>query len=361
MTDITRVINEYYDYNPAVHIGPFNEPADLQNYYWPVGSKFKDFNATVKELLSLNIDDQRKRLAESRHDYEKHGEYINRGLSQIYDYFYGYEGAPLYNRTDDDLEIKLQQIKILLERELMNWLPLPDFPKGMEQMEAAKYINHLLETNSGWLHELYKFIEESASKKAVMHFLLTETVRTEVVDDETALMLVGTQGPIKQATVSNCWDECGNGVFENFHTWWLRMMLEELDAWKYFEEYRENDMPWFAMISSNAYNMCLTRPGYKYAAYGDFIVGESWVPPHFARILKAMKRVGLDNKNLTIYFEKHADIDPHHTKQLLDGFAYQKPALVGAEVDNVVLGSYIMITAATCQYERMLPYLASMV
>lgn len=360
MDTTVRIIEEYYEYNPTVEIGPYREIPDLQNYYWPVGSKFKGFNKTVRELMGLDLNAQRELLSESSRDNERHGKYINEGLSQIYDYIYGYESAPLYNSTDDDVEIKLQQIKILLERELMDWLALPEFPAGMEQMEAANYINHLLETNSGWLHELYRFIEDGASKKAVMNFLLTETVRTEVVDDETALMLVGTQGPIKQATVSNCWDECGRGVFEEFHTWWLRMLLEETGAWEYFEDYRENDMPWFAMISSNAYNMCLTRPGYKYAAYGDFIVGESWVPPHFSRILKGMRRVGLDHPNITIYFEKHADLDPHHTKQLLDGFAYQTPKLVGAEVDNMVMGSNIMIAAATCQYERMLPYLASL-
>lgn len=360
MDNATRISEEYYEYNPAVEIGPYRDTPDLQNYYWPVGTKFKEFNDTIKEMMNLDLAAQRDLLAESRKDREKHGAYINKGLTQIYDYLYGYECAPLYNTTDDDVEIKLLQIKILLERELMDWLPLQDFPKGMKQMEAAKYINHLLETNSGWLHEIYQFIEERASKKAVLHFLLTETVRTEVVDDETALMLVGTQGALKQATVSNCWDECGRGVFEEFHTWWLRMMLEQTDSWEYFENFRENEMPWFAMISSNAYNMCLTRPGYKYAAYGDFIVGESWVPPHFSRILKGMKRVGYDHPDATIYFEKHAKLDPHHTKQLLDGFAFQAPELTGTEVDNMVLGSHIMIAAATSQYERMQTYLETL-
>lgn len=345
----------------ATVIGQLNqEIPKLQKYGWPVVKKFEKLNQFLQEFLSLDIDAQRQLLADSREDAEEHGKYVNEYLGQIYAYVYGYPNSPCYVTTNDDLEIKLQQAKILLERELMNWLKLSHVPQGLDQLEAAQYLNDVIVNNTGLYHELYDYIATKASKTAVLTFLFTETVRTEVVDDEVSFMTIGLQGPLKRSSISNCWDECGRGDFTEFHTYWLRMLLEQTQTWKQFLNYRETAMPWFAGLTSNAFNMLLTRPGYNLAAYGNFIIGESWVLPHFSRILDGMKRVGLDHEDTTIYFEKHVKIDPYHTKDLLDGFAYQEPKLTQAEVDQVLLGSQVMIAAATAQYDRMLPYLSSL-
>lgn len=341
-------------------VGPYQKLPELHQYDWPVSHKFSEFNSFIKELLSLDLDAQRNHLLLSGQNSEKHGQDINEALGQIYDYVYGYKNSPCYMITNDDLEIKLQQIKILLERELIEWLKIPSFPQGLDQLEAGEYLNQLIENNTGLYHKLYDYIATKASKKAVLTFLHTETVRTEVVDDEVCFMTIGLQGPLKKSSISNCWDECGNGDFTKFHTYWLRMLLEKTQTWEYFANYREQEMPWFAKLTSNSYNVLLTRPGYKYAGYGDFIMGESWVPPHFASILEGMKRVGFDHEDETIYFEKHVKIDPFHTKELIDGLAYQEPKLTPDEVNQFLFGAHVMIAAATAQYDRMLPYLSSL-
>jgi hypothetical protein len=340
-------------------IGPLSqEIPKLQSYEWPIAKKFEEFNESLNEFLGLDLDARHHRLAELRKDSEEHGKYINECLGQIYAYVYGYPNGPCYLTTDDDLEIKLQQAKILLERELMNWLELPPIPQKLGQFEAAQYLSEVIDNNTGVHHELFDYIATKASKVAILTFLFTETIRTEVVDDEVSFMTIGMQGPLKRSSASNLWDECGRGKLRDFHTYWLRMLLEETNTWEQFVNYRET-MPWFVELTSNAFNMLLTRPGQKFAAYGFFILGESWVQPHFSKILDGMKRVGFDHEDDTIYFEKHANIDPYHTKELLDGFAYQKPQLTQAEVDQVLLGAQVMLTAATAQYNRMLPYLAS--
>lgn len=339
---------------------PSVEVPSLQSYEWPIGKRFEKFSESLEGFLQLDQDDQRQRLSESRDDPEEHGRFINECLSQIYAYAYGYSNGACYLSTDDDLEIKLQLAKILLERELIKWLDLPSVPKGLNQFEAAQYLADLINQNTGVFHEFYDFIATKASKKAVLTFLFTETVRTEVVDDEVSLMTVGLQGPLKRASSSNLWDECGRGKFTDFHTYWLRMLLDQLQAWEQFLHYREEEMPWFAMVTSNAFNILLTRPGYKYAAYGHFVVGESWVPPHFLRILEAMKRVGFCHPDELIYFEKHVAIDTYHTQDLLDGIAHQKPELTQEEVNQVLLGAHEMIAASTAQYSHMLAYLSSL-
>lgn len=336
------------------------EVPSLQSYDWPVVKRFEKFSESLEEFLLLDQNAQRQRLAESRKDSEEHGRFINECLSQIYVYAYGYPNGACYLTTDDELEIKLQQAKILLERELIQWLDLPSIPQGLNQFEAAQYLADFINQNTGVFHELYDFVATKASKKAILTFLFTETVRTEVVDDEVSFMTVGLQGPLKRTSSSNLWDECGRGKFSEFHTYWLRMLLERLQAWGQFRRYREEEMPWFAILISNAFNVLLTRPGYKYAAYGHFVVGESWVPPHFLRILEGMKRVGFCHPDEVIYFEKHVDIDTYHTQDLLDGIAHQKPELTQEEVDQILLGAHEMVAASTVQYKRMLSYLSSL-
>jgi hypothetical protein len=51
-----------------------------------------------------------------------------------------------------------------------------------------------------------------------LKFLLLETIRNEVVDDEVAMMIPSLQHSMKQVMSSNLWDECGNGNIDNFHT-----------------------------------------------------------------------------------------------------------------------------------------------
>ncbi|VVM20018.1 hypothetical protein BSPWISOXPB_5494 [uncultured Gammaproteobacteria bacterium] len=50
------------------------------------------------------------------------------------------------------------------------------------------------------------------TKNEWVEFLLLETIRNEVVDDEVAMMIPGLQHSMKQVMSSNLWDECGNGI-----------------------------------------------------------------------------------------------------------------------------------------------------
>lgn len=337
------------------------ESSNLQDRNWPPVNKFQGFSDSIKDFLNLETTQQFKILAETRDNTEEHGEFIHETLGLVYAYVLGYEDSPCYITTDEELEIKLQQLKIVLEKELINyWLTTPPIPKQLDQVEAVNYLNQRIIDNSGAYHELFDYIATKASKTSILIFLQNEVIRNEVVDDEVALLVKGLQGLQKKVVASNLWDECGRGKLNDFHTYWLRMLLEELDGWNQLYDYRKLTSPWYAKITSNTFNMLLTRPGYKYMAYGAFLIFESWVHPHFERIIAGLKRVGIARENLSIYFTSHLSIDKYHTKELLAGVADQKPRLNQAEVDQILLGAHLAIAAGTAQYERMLPYLSSL-
>jgi len=337
------------------------ESPELQEQCWPPVQKFAGFNQSFKEFISLALNDQRQLLDSVRQNTEEHEKLVQEYLGEIYSYLLGYEDSPCYLMADDQLEIELQQSKILLERELMNYLlnSSSTLKQELNQAEAAEYLSKKILDNSGTHHKLFDYIEQTASRAAISTFLQNEVIRNEVVDDEIAWLVNGLQGLLKKVAASNLWDECGRGKLKDFHTYWLRMFLEESNGWNKIVEYRQSLRPWFAKITSNSLNMLLTRPGYKYMAYGYLLLSESWVEPHFKKILAGMSRVGFSTEGLSIYFTAHLKIDPYHTNELLEGLAHQEPNLSQVEVDQVLLGAQLAIAAGTAQYERMLPYLSS--
>jgi hypothetical protein len=95
-----------------------------------------------------------------------------------------------------------------------------------------------------------------------------------------------------QVMSSNLWDECGNGNIDNFHTTWLRRLLKSLNKDNDIIEYRKTK-PWFTSITSNSLNSLLTTVGGVYRAYGHFLITESWVAPHFTKMLIGMETTEL--------------------------------------------------------------------
>jgi hypothetical protein len=184
-------------------------------------------------------------------------------------------------------------------------------------------------------------------------------MKNEVVDDEVARLVIGLQGTMKAVAASNLWDECGHGKPVGFHTYWLRRLLDRLPGWETLAAYRQT-APWFTRIASNTFNVLLWRPAYTYRKYGYFLSTESWVAPHFTHLLAGLQRVGLDHKDIGVYFEAHLTIDPHHGTELVDGFTHQVPQLRQQDIDDVLLGAHLAIAAYVMQCDYVLPYLVQM-
>ena len=336
--------------------------AALQDRYWPPVEVFSGVSRGLARFLELPIVRQREYLAAKRGDREEHGSILHCNLAEIYAYLFGYQDSPCGVPTDDDLEIKLQRAKIVLERELLDmWLEPAPVPGGAATQEAAaSRLSHLVAQNTGVTHDLFDFLAEEATPRAIETFIRCEVIRNEVVDDEVSMLVTGLQGQLKAVAAANLWDECGRGRVARFHTFWLRRLLEQTGGWEQLLAYRSHQFPWFARITSNLNAMLLTRPSYKLMAYGCFLVFESWVEPHFRRILRAMDRVGIEHEDVRLYFTAHVRIDPRHSHQLLDGVRNQRPALSPDELTQILTGAHLAVAAGTAQFDRMLPYVRSL-
>jgi Iron-containing redox enzyme len=337
-----------------------NRMPPLQHREWPPVPAYTGLPRAFEEFCRLGHAEQQAHLVALRADPATHGETLHRFLSVVSSYLFGYADSPTFRRADDALELAILQAKMVLERELLDhWLDVGDHPTGLDPHEAVAYLRRLRDDNSCVAHPLFDYIERDASHQAIRMFLRNEVTRNEVVDDEVAMMLVGLQGPMKLAISSNLWDECGRGRLTNFHTYWLRRLLEHTSDWDDLVRYREGVRPWFTQITTNVFNILLTRPGLRLMAYGWFLINESWVAPHFAKILTGIERVGLDVDDVTIYFAAHMTIDPRHTDELTGAIAAQEPPLSTVEADQVVRGAHLAIAANKAQYDLMAGYLAA--
>jgi hypothetical protein len=330
---------------------------ELQARYWPPVNSYSGLPDEHAAWLELDPAEQRSALRQLRADPAEHSRLLHQLLATIYGYVLGYRDSPCHLRADDALEIKLLTAKVMLERELLeHWLDPAPTPSATDQRQARAELQRLIVSNRGLDHPLFGYLATQATREAVVAFLRTEVIRNEVVDDEVALLLVGLQGKQKAMTASNLWDECGRGKLANFHTYWLRQLLDQLEDWHGLAEFRTS-APWSSKITSNVLNMLLTRPGYTMMAYGCFLVFESWVMPHFKKILHGLDRVGLGHADIRLYFASHVAIDPRHAQELLDGLADQEPALTSQEVEQIMRGARIAVAAGVAQYDRMLAYL----
>jgi hypothetical protein len=333
------------------------ETSPLQNRFWPAVPPFRGLSPDFSAFLELGLDRQAEWLAGLRNDVDTHSARLHEFLSVVSAYLFGYPDSPLFRQVDDKREAQILTAKLSLERELLDyWLTVEDVPESLGQEDAAAYLESLSKDNPSLTHPLFDYIQHAADRAALSTFLRNEVTRNEVVDDEVGMVLVGLQGPMKLAIASNLWDECGRGKLENFHTYWLRRLLEQTEDWEALLDYR-NRRPWITQITTNTFNALLTRPGMRLMSYGWFLINESWVAPHFIRILDGMRRVGLSHEDIEIYFTAHVTIDPRHTDELTGALRAQRPMLSRLETAQVVRGAHLAIAASTAQYDRMLAYL----
>lgn len=339
-------MREFADQSPA-----------LQDCPWPNVSRFSEFDDDVAEFLKLPASEQYLRLRNLRSDPRSHGKLIHRVLGQVYAYRFGYHDSPCFLRDDDRLELTLERTKLIVERELMDeWLQPVEPPAAQSQKSVSSYLREFVLTNPGVEHPLFDYLANEASEHAMRIFLLNDVIRNEIVDDEVAMLVCGHQGLLKSAAAINLFDECGRGQLQHFHTYWLRRLLEVI-GWDELLAYRDSQRPWFAGITSNVFAMLLTRPPYKSAGYGHFIVTEGWVPPHFEKILSGLERTGLRNEDTAIYFSAHVTLDPTHTEELIRGIEVQVPELEPHQCSQLLRGAHIAVDGATRMYDLMLKYL----
>ncbi len=331
---------------------------NLHEHHWPPVNSLLELTPEMLDFINTDAKNMPLILQNKKSDPLYFSTFLHETLSAIYAYIFGYENSITYISPNDLLEINLYKAKVILERELLdNWLEVDcNFPKNLNQQEASDYLYKLSKYNPAVQHPFFEYLRKEASTKSMQYFLYNEVTRNESVDDDVALLSTGLQGMMKNVAVANLWDECGHGILENFHTYWLRRLLEKNESWEELRHYRLSQ-PYFSKITSNTFNMLITRSPYKFHAFGEFMITEGFVAPHFVKIIEGLKRTGLGDEDIIVYFTSHVIVDPNHTREMAIAIKEQRPMLSQEKINQIIHGSHIAIAAATKQYDLMLNYL----
>jgi hypothetical protein len=344
-------------------ISKIGETSFKQFPVWPPVLSFDDHDAKLVEpYLDMKSQEIRERLASKRGNYHDHANSVVLPLGVLYAHFYGYHDAPVFHGRED-IDSELVRVKRVLETEMINHIFKPDLSEidkhTSSPAAAVEYLRWLSKTNPGVHHRFFDYVRDEMSADSMKKFLWLETIRNEVVDDEVAMLVPGTQHAMKQVVSSNLWDECGNGKIDGFHTSWLIQLLNYQDQWDEFFAFRST-RPWFSMLTSHSFNSLLTTPGRNFAAYGTFLINESWVIEHFIRIKAGMNRLGIHDEDRRIYFEAHCNIDDHHTAELIEAISKQRPPLQQHQLRDLLVGAHQAIASALVMYENNLKYFKDM-
>ncbi|MDD3267051.1 MAG: iron-containing redox enzyme family protein [Burkholderiales bacterium] len=329
---------------------------EIQSKYWPPVTNYHKTRQSISlsNFSKIKIEEQKKYL-NSLHQDEK-WIITHKLLSDIFAYYYGYRDRCLYNQTDSKEESLILQSKCVLIEFYINNILNIQYNLIASESDAISNISYIINQNSGINHDFFEYIENEMPLDAFIEFLKLEVCRNEIVDDEVALLTVGLQGHMKSVIASNLWDECGNGRLHKFHTYWLRLLISQLNIYDDIINYRETEKPWFANISSNTFNSLLTTPAYKMRAYGHFLTTEAWVNQHFTKVINGLKRVGLYHQDISIYFDAHIGIDTRHTAEILHAINVQSPRLNNYELNEIIYGSKIAEKSGSNSYDLLLKY-----
>jgi Iron-containing redox enzyme len=316
----------------------------LQSMYWPIVEPFDP--SQLEDLLAAA---GQPGLPE-----------IHRKLAGLYAYSFGYRDSPLFQNANSDLEARLTALRFQLEDAMLGSAPLDQARKALvstSQKELYHLLGDLVESNPAVHHRIFDFCEKNATWTALQAVARNEVCRNEVVDDEVSLMFPGVTGSAKAALALNFADEMGHGDLKKQHTYWLRELLAANNDVEGFVDYRRT-RNWYLLIPSNVFNSLLLRPGYRWAAFGHFLVTETWVAPHFQKLISGFERAGY-NRELK-YFTAHEKIDRLHGAELLEALRHQAPALTAREVHLVEWGARLAVAAGTQYFDHFLAELRNL-
>jgi hypothetical protein len=160
----------------------------------------------------------------------------------------------------------------------------------------------------------YEWLARAAGWDQLVHFLAVEGGPDGGFDDMVALCQVGVAGPAKVVLADNYWDEMGRGHVDDVHTVLHDRLVDALDM----PRIERADLPIEALQRAAVNGLLATNRRLQPEMVGALGLLELQAGPRCRKVLQGLDR--LDAPPAAIPFYKvHADIDPRHGKEWLDG------------------------------------------
>lgn len=224
---------------------------------------------------------------------------------------------------------RVAALKARLEARLLDRLDPP-----LEEVEDAPETMRRL-AHDERVPPVYDWLAEDATRDELVEFVAYEGGPDADFDDLVAICQVGLSGLPKLTLGANYWDEMGRGDLTAVHTELHRVMADALDL----RAVTPDHLPVAALERKALNGLLATNRARQPELVGSLGLIECQAGPRCRRIVAGLRRVGVPTDALPFY-EEHADADPRHGKDWIEGAV--KP-LADAQPDwapRIVTGAY---------------------
>jgi hypothetical protein len=170
------------------------------------------------------------------------------------------------------------------------------------------WFEELKASGPGQHDRLFPWLAEQADREEIRWFLSQEAAGEAGFDDLVAMTQVKLPTQAKLELARNYWDEMGRGNVKGMHGPMLSQLVDILDL-----DTRIEATVWESLALANAMTAMASSRFYAWHSVGALGVIELTAPDRSAHTAKALRRIGLSDKERR-YFDLHAVLDVKHSK-----------------------------------------------
>jgi hypothetical protein len=224
--------------------------------------------------------------------------------------------APRTNEHDPLLHEVLGTLEGAFERQLSR-TPLPEAPPREPDAFCAWLQDVALERELVPASGMGPFLREHATLDQMREIVAQRSLFFLKEPDPWAMVIPSLHGTAKAGLIDVLLDEYGWGRYEHMHSTVYETLMRKLDLETEYDAYRDR-AAWQYLAALNLQGMYARNRRLCRRMYGYIYLVEADSPRSMANYLAAWARLGVDDPDVTRFYDLHVTADEGHQQVALD-------------------------------------------
>lgn len=210
----------------------------------------------------------------------------------------------------------------------------------------------LCQSHRASCHPIFDFLESTASVEQMDYFFKSDSALNILFFDLVALMLPGSLPQTRAEICKNLWDESGNGDPNRTHVGLYEHLLTQRNI-SLLDDRFTNLYTWQGYTGYNVFMLGATNRQHYYKSIGAMAVTELLDPPQYTKLVRGIKRLGINEKH-ALYYTEHIEIDVDHADGWLNNVI--KPLLMKKPeaANDIISGAILRLQSCADYYDGLL-------
>lgn len=221
-----------------------------------------------------------------------------------------------------------------------------------QEDEIAHQLLELCQSHRASKHPIFDFFETSASPEQLDYFFKSDSALNILFFDLVAFMLPGSFHETRAEICKNLWDESGKGNPHHTH----------VDLYHYLLTQRKITLPedhftslysWQGYTGYNVFMLGATHRQHYYKSIGAMAMTELLDPPQYTKLVRGIKRIGMDEKH-ALYYTEHIEIDIDHADGWLNKVIKPLVKSNPSAAQDILYGAMLRLQSCADYYDGIL-------